>query len=98
MKLKPFLTGLMAAAAFGAAGYGLYLAGMDAGMNRGLGMAAVPVAATPAGDAAPPTAGLGAVPQSIAQGKADRGLIVGKEDLEHRATLCPFTDELPAEP
>ena len=69
MKLKPLPIGLMAAAAFGAAGYGLYLAGMDVGMNRGMGMAAVPVATTQAGDAAPPTAGLGAVPQSIAQGE-----------------------------
>ena len=64
-KLKPLLIGLAAAGVFGAAGYGLYFAGM----NRGMGMAAAPGSASPAGDAAQPGGGADSLPQSIAQGE-----------------------------
>ena len=63
--LKPLLIGLAAAGAFGAAGYGLFFAGM----NRGMGMAAAPGAASPAGDAAQAGAGADSLLQSIVQGE-----------------------------
>ena len=63
--LKLLLIGLAAAGTFGAAGYGLYFAGM----NRGMGMAAVPGAALPAGDATQPGVAADSLPQSIAQGE-----------------------------
>ena len=63
MKLKPLLIGAMAAAALGAAGYGLYAMGM----NRGMGMAATP--ATAGGDAPAGATATQSVPQSIAEGE-----------------------------
>lgn len=65
MKLKPLLVGLVAAGAVGAAGYGLY----SAGMNRGMGMASAPGAATPASGVVQAATGSDAIPQSIAQGE-----------------------------
>ena len=63
MKLKHLLLGLLASGALGAAGYGLYVIGMQ----RGMGMAAAPT--TAAGSAATsPAAIANAVPQSSAQG------------------------------
>jgi Cu(I)/Ag(I) efflux system membrane fusion protein len=59
MKTKTLVIGLIAAAALGAAGYGLY----SMGMNRGMGMAGAPASAS--GGAAA-TQGL---PQSIAEGE-----------------------------
>jgi len=61
MKLKPYLIVLLVVAVLGAAGYGLY----SIGMNRGMGMAAVP-ASNSAQAGTTPT--LEAVPQGIAQG------------------------------
>jgi Cu(I)/Ag(I) efflux system membrane fusion protein len=65
MRLKTLLIGLVAAGAVGAAGYALYAAGM----NRGMGMAAAPGAATSASGVAHPATGSDAIPQSIAQGE-----------------------------
>jgi Cu(I)/Ag(I) efflux system membrane fusion protein len=61
MKTITLVIGLIAAAALGAAGYGLY----SMGMNRGMGMAGAPANVT-GGAAATPTQGL---PQTIAEGE-----------------------------
>ena len=65
MKLKPLLIGLLAAGILGAAGYGLYAAGM----RRGMGMTAAPAASVAGSEAAPPPAAPDAGPQSVAQGE-----------------------------
>ena len=62
MKLKPLMLGVAAAGVLGAAGYGLYVVGMQ----RGIGMATVPQPPAAAMAAAAP-ASVG--PQSIAQGQ-----------------------------
>ena len=64
-KLKPLLMGLAAASALGAGGYGLYVLGM----NRGMDMAAPSTAAAPAASATTASGPSEAVPQTIAQGE-----------------------------
>ncbi|MBI2752370.1 MAG: efflux RND transporter periplasmic adaptor subunit [Betaproteobacteria bacterium] len=65
MKRKPLLLALMAVAVLGAAGYGLYVAGMQ----RGMGMAAASAAPVAGREATPPPAARDAGPQSVAQGE-----------------------------
>jgi membrane fusion protein, copper/silver efflux system len=60
MKRKPIVISLIAAVVLGAAGYGVYIFGMQ----RGMSMTAAPAGATAAGDAA-----RGAGPQSVEQGE-----------------------------
>ena len=64
-KLKPLLMGLAAASALGVGGYGLYVLGM----NRGMDMAAPSTAAAPAASATTASGPSEAVPQTIAQGE-----------------------------
>ncbi len=64
-KLKPLLMGLAAASALGAGGYGLYVLGM----NRGMDMAAPLTAAAPGASAITASGPSEAVPQTIAQGE-----------------------------
>ena len=62
MNLKPVAIGLLTAAALGAAGYGLYSAGMQRGMHLANTVQSAPAASSPAVTSAPP--------QGIAQGEA----------------------------
>ena len=62
MNLKPIAIGLFTAAALGAAGYGLYSAGMQRGMRLTNAVQPAPAASSPAVTEAPP--------QGIAQGEA----------------------------
>jgi membrane fusion protein, copper/silver efflux system len=63
-KLKPLLIGLVGAGVLGAGGYGLYVTGMQ----RGIGMAAIPASSTGT-TAAQARVTPSAVPQSVAEGE-----------------------------
>jgi len=65
MKLNPLLIGLIAAGVLGAAGYGLYVIGMQ----RGMGMAAAPAASVAGSQVAATPTSQDPGPQSAAQGE-----------------------------
>ncbi len=65
MKLKPLVIALVVIGALGAGGYGLYMFGMQ----RGMSMNAPATAAASTDAAASPTATVGKLPQSIAEGE-----------------------------
>ena len=66
MKLKPLVIGVVVTGAVGAGGYGLYMFGMQRGMDMGTSATAAASSDTPSGQAAAP----GKLPQSIAEGEA----------------------------
>ena len=65
MKLKPLVIALVVIGVLGAGGYGLYMSGMQ----RGMGMSASTTAAASTDAASGPTAAVGKLPQSIAEGE-----------------------------
>ncbi|MEC5211528.1 Cu(I)/Ag(I) efflux system membrane fusion protein [Polaromonas sp. CG_9.5] len=97
MKLKPLVIALVMASFLGAAGYGLYMVGMQRGMgmSTGKGTGAVSI---PQG----PIAATGTVPQSIAEGEdatrrhisagikaGDMDPVVGKKVLYYQDPMVP---------
>ncbi len=90
MKNKSLLIGLLGTGLLGAAGYGLYMLGM----NQGMGMAATPLAGAPA---ATRPAG---IPQTLAEGEAatrrhiESGLKAGDTDPQASRKILYYQDPM----